>query len=66
MEEIDKVYAEDLAVGDVVKVDTGDLEEVINVDEHGYAVFVTTENDGFMEYPFGSWVPIYGYKSVEV
>lgn len=60
MEEIDKVYAEDLQAGDIVLYDEKDFEEVIEVKVHGYAVYVVTDADFWLEYPFGTMVTIYG------
>lgn len=59
MKKIDKVYAEDLKAGDIVTYDGKDFEKVLEVKVHGYAVYVVTDADSWLEYPFGTMVAIY-------
>lgn len=65
MEAIDKVYAEDLAVGDVIETDTGRFEEITSVEIEGIDVYVDAEYTDGMVYVWGDRVSIYGYMSVE-
>ena len=67
MEEIDKVYAEELHVGDLVWDNDEDVHvEIVGILDNGDWISVETELDGELIFTYGQLVPIYGYMSVEV
>lgn len=71
MEEIDKVYAEDLQIGDIVALprqgEIGSrLVEITGWEDNGDWITVSSDADEDVVYVYGQLVPIYGYMSVEV
>lgn len=67
MEEIDKVYAEDLQTGDVIMHPIGGHTEIVRPQGTRHnTVTVEVDSGEYLDYQYGELVPIYGYMSVEV
>lgn len=66
MEEIDKVQACHLEIGDIVEFEDGSHQEIIDIDEDENLIRLWLETDEHLVcHPFDI-VPIFGYPHIEV